>query len=260
MKQEQEQEQEQEQVLISGDEIEYSPDAGAADLAVVEDVAERVQYVERILDLLPPDGYYYRVTTQDGKQTTTYSKSSALQAVKNGGVLTRVLTKRGCQVLALATETSLSDTQIVSKLELMGDVFVQTSSSPGVTMTVIFGKDFQPIAAQCTVVVENKRVRAVGTGFAHAGERKFARPGDIVMLAETRALGRAITAAIGGGTISEEVEPEPPTIPDNLDAAGFIRLLSQHKIPLADALARLGVKSIADVRDFTDAARAIFGG
>ena len=215
------------------------------------------EWARRLADLIPPEGFYYVAVKPDGTRSIHATEESAAKALaSSGGTVVRNPKASGLRTLALATRTRLEHASPTVTLENVDGVTWVRIVSEYEAIVVALDKDLQPKLAIASVVVGNDRTVAPGTGAAFAGERSFARPGDVVMLAETRALNRALRAAHGGAESVEQVRREirvPDAIPD---LQSFLRFLKDNGIALQEAQRILG-KGLADVSDFREAALII---
>lgn len=236
--------------VIQGDIVSYDP----------RDIEQKIRWSEEVQSLLPPDGYYFIVIQPDGNRQIAYSQQEVEKIAKPGSLVVREITRKGLLTLALATGTQAVSANASTRTEVVGNFIVQVTQSEYETLTVwLRSVDLLPVAAFCNVVVSSGRVVMPGSGAAFATERRFSRPGDVIALAETRAINRALESVLGGGSVSEEFDAPPPVIPANLDQIGFIRIVTQYGVPIAEALARLGVSSLTEISDFAEAARRVLG-
>lgn len=215
------------------------------------------EWARRLADLIPPEGFYYVAVKPDGTRSIHATEESAAKALaSSGGTVIRNPKASGLRTLALATRTRLEQASPTVTIENVDGVTWVKVVSEYEAIAIALDKELQPRLAIASVVVSNDRTVVPGTGAAFAGERPFVRPGDIVMLAETRALNRALRAAHGGAESVEQVRREirvPDAIPD---LQSFLRFLKDNAVSIQEAQRILG-RSISDVSDFREAALTI---
>ncbi len=222
-----------------------------------EEAEETVRRYHRVVDSAIPSSHkYYSVTYYDqtGKQRrfVTASRREAQKIARQYNATVAVhFTRAGLRTLALALGAEQAEAPIRCELSECGGIIFQTLTAPGfmATLQIVNGKP-----RRTDVIVA---VAIAGRWMTGAGSATTEEVGEenLLMVAHTRALNRAIQDLTG--TSSTELGPESISVSDELDAAGFVRLLAESGIPLNKALEALGIKSLGEITSFADAARTV---